>query len=718
MTRPALSEAAVGTASGTTPLAVIRVANRHRAWTPATLLAGSGLLVLAGIVPIWGTHLQAPQYPDGLSLWFYGGRVEGPVREVNGLNHYIGMRPIELEIVPELAVWPLAILALGFALAVAITWRGWIGRLALIGLWAAPVLILADIQRWLITFGTTLDRTSALRLEPFVPLVIGPNSVWNFTVWTYPGPALGLVLLVALLATLARRRPSADRTLTDGAAVAGLALLLAGTLVIVAPAVRGAPPAAGPNGAAVPAADLDLQARIDATPAGTLRVPAGRYQGNFVVDRSLTLVADGEVLLDGGGRGSVVTITAPDVVLRGFRIASTGGQVEEGSAVKVVGAERVTIEGNRIERFFTGITALDSAALRVIDNELIGSGQVKAEGEHLATDGAPSADASSGSGPVATGAHAGHGAGAGPRGQGDAITLWNVDGALLRGNTIREVRDAIYLNYADEVLVDTNDVSAARYGLHAMFGSGLTVFDTTLRGNLSGAVLMYTRDVLIGRSRITDHVSIATGVGVVVKEVTGLRLAENVIARNRIGLRVEGTRQSDDAEALVLANRLAANGVGVALMASADLSFGTNAFDANLTDVLALEPGVERRNVWSYHGAGNTWSAYAGYDLAADGVGDVPHTAGGLSQALLAAAPALEQYRATPAFAVLAGAQTWWDAAREPVVIDPHPLTVAMAPEASAARPPALPWAWHATGALLLGSMAWVALRLHRAGAA
>mgnify|MGYP000397913064 CR=1 FL=1 len=41
--------------------------------------------------------------------------------------------------------------------------------------------------------------------------------------------------------------------------------VLAGTLVIVAPAVRGAPPAAGPNGAAVPAADLDLQARIDAS---------------------------------------------------------------------------------------------------------------------------------------------------------------------------------------------------------------------------------------------------------------------------------------------------------------------------------------------------------------------------------------------------------------------------------------------------------------------
>lgn len=689
-----------------TPIVLARRALGSHLRRPVVVIVGSLLLVVAGTLPIWGTRLQAPQYPKGLSLWFYGGRVDGPVREVNGLNHYIGMRPIELGTVPELVIWPLAIVGLGMAFSVAVLWRGWIGRIALLGLWMAPVLILADIQRWLIHFGTTLDSSSALRLEPFVPLVIGPNSVWNFTVWTYPGPALGVIVLVAILATWARRAPTGERLVDAGAAVAGLALLVAGTVAVVVPAVRSE--ASSPAASTTSSAVADLQDLINEAPTGsTVSVPPGTYRGSVVVDRTLTIVAQGEVLLDGGGRGSTVTITAPEVVLRGFRIGHTGGQVEEAAAVKVVGAERVTIAGNHIEDFFTGIAVYDADGVRIVDNRILGSGQVTAGSGHATAEG--SAAPIEGPSPPAEGSaaaeanpHAGHAAGAGPQGQGDAISLWSVDGALIRGNAIADVRDAIYLNYADAVLVDTNRITTSRYGLHAMFGSNLTVFGNTIGSNLSGLVLMYTREVIAGRNELTDHVSGGTGFGVIVKDVAGLRLAENVIARNRVGFQAEGTRQIPDAEASVVQNRLAANATAVALMATADLSFGGNAFDANLVDVLALEPGVERRNLWTHRGAGNAWSGYAGFDLRGDGVGDVPHLAGGVEQVVLAANPLLEVYRTSLAFEIMSDAQAVWDAGREPVVFDPHPLVSAAAPDASPGRSPDPPLAWQAAGALLV----------------
>src|SRR3989304_3113665 len=71
------------------------------AWLGATVLA-CGLLAAAIFLPLWKMELVAPQYPKGLMMYAYGDRFQDDpsspyedVREINGLNHYIGMKPIE-----------------------------------------------------------------------------------------------------------------------------------------------------------------------------------------------------------------------------------------------------------------------------------------------------------------------------------------------------------------------------------------------------------------------------------------------------------------------------------------------------------------------------------------------------------------------------------------------------------------------------------------------
>lgn len=644
---------------------------------PVLTIVGVVLVVLAGTLPVWGTTLQAPQYPKGLSLWFYGGRAEGPVREVNTLNHYIGMQPVDLSIVPELGLWPLAIVGAAAMFLWAVLVPGRLGRLGALGLFLLPIGILADIQRWLMIFGNELDPDSALQLDPFVPLVVGPSTVWNFTVWTYPGVGLVLFWVVGLVALVARRGARPPVPTRIGLAVAGLIIAIAGTIALVIPAVTPDEPAT--TGGGPPAGPVDLVRLVEAAPAGaTIVVPAGSYRVHLVIDRPLTLVADGDVYLDGGGRGSIVTITADDVTVRGFHLTGTGGQVEEAAAIKTIEASRVTIEGNRLHRFFTGIAVNGGEAVRIVDNVLEGSGQVTVDAGHAsgATDHAPTTDAGQQTGGTptdATNPHAGHGTGDGPDAQGDGISVWTTVGVLIRGNTIRDARDAIYLNYADEALVDSNVVERSRYAVHSMFGHSHVVFGNTVRANLSGLVFMYTQDILAGRNALTDARSPSTGYGVVVKDVVGLRLAENLIARNRVGIQAEGTEHRLAAEALIVRNRIAANDVGVALMATADLAFAANDFDGNLTQVLALEPGVETHNDWANGGTGNTWSDYAGFDLAGDGVGDIPYTTGGAGEVLLARDPALTAYRTSPALAVLDVARAVWESAREPVVRDAFP---------------------------------------------
>ena len=91
---------------------------RQRKWryvTPTVFLAIARVLILASIfIPYWHMDLDAPQYPNGLSVTAYVNHLEGDVKEINGLNHYIGMRPLEQAAKFEraTAVWALVAMAL------------------------------------------------------------------------------------------------------------------------------------------------------------------------------------------------------------------------------------------------------------------------------------------------------------------------------------------------------------------------------------------------------------------------------------------------------------------------------------------------------------------------------------------------------------------------------------------------------------------------------
>ena len=685
-------------------------------WTgPIVALVGSVLLAIAGFLPVWTTRLLAPQYPKGLALSFYGDRVEGPVREVNGLNHYIGMQAIDISTVPEMVLWPLAILGSALLLVMAVLWRGWLSRLALIGLWLVPVVVLLDIQRWLITFGTELDPRAALKLEGFTPLVVGSTQVWNFSVTSMPGLALMVIWLVALLATIAHfaRRPEARMARISGAVSLVVAALGSGLLVVTTAAADSHP------GGDDRSAGADLQALVDGAPAGsTLTVPQGFYRVHLVVDKPLELIADGEVHLDGGGIGSVVTIAADDVTMRGFTVGNTGGQVEVGAGIKIIEADNVVIEANRLHDFFHGIASLGSTNVHIGANTLIGSGIGKVDETHL-TSGRMEGHGSVvvDSDPRAIAADA---AGPGPEGQGDGIYLWNTVAATVRDNDIRQVRDGVYLSFVEGGLVDGNSIEGSRYAIHSMFGGPVTAFGNAARENLAGLVFMYTEGVLAGRNLIEDHRSAATGVGVMLKDAEEVRISENVLTGNRVGLKADGTARHGEAEAAVLRNRFDSNGTAVSLFPSADIGFAANTFEGNLTDVRADDRGVARRNDWTYEGTGNHWADYAGYDLDGNGVGDVPHTASGSLQLLLTEVPALELFRGSAAMHALDAAQELWEADRAVIMQDKAPRLGDYAPFAAdlpgaidAASPAEGVAGWYGLG-LSLAALVLVGLGLGR----
>ncbi|MEO6057390.1 MAG: hypothetical protein ABIQ49_11165 [Gemmatimonadales bacterium] len=179
------------------------------------------MLLAVYVAPLWRIELVAPQYPEGLGLRIWVDRITGlkpnDLNSINGLNHYIGMRPIEPDAIPELRLMPeLLAVAIAAGLTVAL-----IGRRTLLYLLAAAFTLgaaagLGDLWKWGYQYGHQLDPHAAIKVPgmSYQPPVIGTKQLLNFHATSWPDiggwialAALGCVLVVAVLEWRRGRAP-------------------------------------------------------------------------------------------------------------------------------------------------------------------------------------------------------------------------------------------------------------------------------------------------------------------------------------------------------------------------------------------------------------------------------------------------------------------------------------------------------------------------------
>jgi len=168
---------------------------------PSILLGIAALCLIVSIfLPYWSMTLEAPQYPKGLTVQTYVNRMTGDVAEIDGLNHYIGMRPLEEAAQLERS--------LSFVL-IGVTALLVVGAIFVHSKWAAllafpavlfPIFFMADMYYWLRNFGQNLDPTAALSnyIEPFVPPLLGSGFIGQFKTIA----SLGLGFYLAILASI------------------------------------------------------------------------------------------------------------------------------------------------------------------------------------------------------------------------------------------------------------------------------------------------------------------------------------------------------------------------------------------------------------------------------------------------------------------------------------------------------------------------------------
>lgn len=190
------------------------------------------LIGLAFVSPVWWVSLKAPQYPphtfpDGVRIHFhvngvFNGCQERPktddvyeeealdcVHEMNVINHFIGMEPIEKGATVEIAAAPYLFAVVGVMLLAFLVYAGpfwWV--LPLSGM-VIPIAFVADYSAWLWWFGHNLHPWGAFTVKPFMPTVFGEGKVAQFSTYSYPHYGFGLLVGGAFclaLAALIRRK--------------------------------------------------------------------------------------------------------------------------------------------------------------------------------------------------------------------------------------------------------------------------------------------------------------------------------------------------------------------------------------------------------------------------------------------------------------------------------------------------------------------------------
>jgi len=174
------------------------------------LVAAAGLLVVTYFFPLWNLTMFAPQYREGLRLDIYsytlaGGNGGQDIREINVLNHYIGMHELTNASFAEFQWMPFVI--------------GTLGLLVLRAAVHATVASVLDVTVLFIYFGAfslwsfgyklyqyghELAPDAAVKVQPFMPPMFGYQQIANFEVYSYPraGTYAMLGVIVLLLGAL------------------------------------------------------------------------------------------------------------------------------------------------------------------------------------------------------------------------------------------------------------------------------------------------------------------------------------------------------------------------------------------------------------------------------------------------------------------------------------------------------------------------------------
>ena len=401
--------------------------------------------------------------------------------------------------------------------------------------------------------------------------------------------------------------------------------------------------AGGPRAAAADAIHVTpgagaLQAALDAAPPGAvLRLAPGVYPGPVVIDRTLTLEGEPGAILDGGGKGRVLSVTAPDVTVRGLTVRNSGTSLAETDAGIFLDkpAAGTLIEGNRVENNLFGIYLHGARRALVRGNEVIGRQDLRMSE------------------------------------RGNGIHLWAARGSVVEDNDVQFGRDGIFVTTSRKNAFRNNAFRDLRFAIHYMYTHDSEVSGNRSRDNHVGYALMYS-----DRLRVFDNVSVGDrDHGMLFNFTNKSRIEGNVVraGRTKCVFLYNANRN------LLSGNLFEGCDIGIHFTAGSEGNrIVGNGFVGNATQVKY----VGTRHVeWSAEGVGNYWSDNPALDLDGDGIADVPYRPNDLIDQVVWRHPLAKLLLTSPSVRILRWAHDRFPSIYPGGVVDSAPLMRPPAPE-------------------------------------
>lgn len=372
------------------------------------------------------------------------------------------------------------------------------------------------------------------------------------------------------------------------------------------------------------------QALISAQDGDILRLAPGDYAGPVVLDRPLTIDGGGAARIAGNDQGSVITVTGPDVVVRGLRINGSGSDhagIDSGVQLKKT-ATRAVVEGNVLQGNLYGVDIHGAKDARVAGNVIEGR-----QDKVMNT-------------------------------RGNGVYVWNAPGAEVTGNDIRWGRDGIFVNSSKKNRFTQNSFRDLRFGVHYMYADDSEVSGNISRNNHLGYAVMFST-----RVRVTDNLSLGDrDHGVMLNYANHAQISGNLVS----GGAKKCAFLYNSHKNKFTNNRFEGCGIGLHFTAGSDRNAITgNAFIGNEVQVKYVSTKWDE---WSKDGRGNYWSDFAGYDLNGDGIADTPYRPNDSMDHVLWTQPAAKLLLGSPAVQLVRWSQSAFPALLPGGVIDSYPL--------------------------------------------
>ncbi|MDO5622505.1 MAG: nitrous oxide reductase family maturation protein NosD [Paracoccus sp. (in: a-proteobacteria)] len=391
------------------------------------------------------------------------------------------------------------------------------------------------------------------------------------------------------------------------------------------------------------AANIDVPAGGDAlktaiagsAPGDVLRLAAGLHHGPVTIDHPLTLQGQEGAQIDGGGQGSVITITAEDVTVRDLLITGSGPSHQNiDSGVMLTRTARAgLIENNRFENNLFGVDVHGAHDTIVRGNTIIGGRDFRMNN------------------------------------RGNGVYVWNAPGAQVVGNTIRYGRDGIFTNSSRRNVFKDNLMYDLRFAVHYMYTHDSEVSENISVGNHLGFALMFS-----DRLQVLNNISVNDrDHGVMLNYANSSDVAGNLVAGPMTGGPEKCTFIYNAHRNLLVNNRFEGCDIGIHFTAGSERNGLTgNAFIGNRTQVKY----VGTRDIeWSVEGRGNYWSDHPVFDLNGDGIADSRFRPNDLMDHILWSQPAAALLTGSPAVQMVRWSQANFPATMPGGVVDSFPLT-------------------------------------------